>query len=350
MSSSHVSPRVSVIIPTYNCASYIEGALRSVAIQQYSHIEVIVVDDGSTDNTADVVAGAPVDVRFICQASRRGPASARNTGIRLARGEYIAFLDADDEWLPGKLDHQVAVLQRMPAVIAVSTEMVAWDDTTKQSEEKQSRKDSTCAVPGTNNRSETLGPTADLELVGFDQLVVKNRICTPTVLCRKESLAEVGWFDESMNISEDYDLWLRLSRTGKIACIGRPFARYRQRPEGLSAGNRDRTMRLDLDFVRSIPRIHQDHPKIRRLVQRGIAARELEYAIELCDERQRYSDAAKATLRSIWQWPWTDPSMLRRPFIRCRRMRRILIDALGNRPKNSWAGDDVRCQLKKVAS
>lgn len=106
-------PLVSVVIPSYECGKYIGGALRSVREQEYPNTEVIVVDDGSSDDTKQVVAVCDPRVIYVRQ-ERSGPASARNTGILASRGDYIAFLDADDEWLPGKTWRQVAVFRQQP--------------------------------------------------------------------------------------------------------------------------------------------------------------------------------------------------------------------------------------------
>src|SRR3990172_2985097 len=102
-------PLVSVVIPTYNSAQFIGEAVRSVLEQTYSHHEVIVVDDGSTDNSEDVLRLFGERIQYIHQENR-GPSAARNGGIRLAKGDYICFLDADDLWLPGELEVQVSFM------------------------------------------------------------------------------------------------------------------------------------------------------------------------------------------------------------------------------------------------
>ncbi|MFC6974687.1 glycosyltransferase family 2 protein [Halomicroarcula sp. GCM10025709] len=108
-------PRVSVVVPTYNRADTVGRAVESALAQTVTDIEVVVVDDGSTDDTAAVVTGIDDErVRYLAHERNRGRSAARNTGIEAARGEYVAFLDSDDRWLPGKLDRQLAELSRRP--------------------------------------------------------------------------------------------------------------------------------------------------------------------------------------------------------------------------------------------
>ncbi|QEG02197.1 UDP-Glc:alpha-D-GlcNAc-diphosphoundecaprenol beta-1,3-glucosyltransferase WfgD [Stieleria maiorica] len=297
--------RVSVIIPTYNCARYIAGALQSVATQAYADLEIVVVDDGSNDDTSAAVDQSGVPCTYLMNQRSKGPAGARNQGIQHSDGDYIAFLDADDAWLPNKLNLQLAALQADRHLVAVGGVMIPWDDTSPS-----------IAIP------------AAVRCYSFDEMILRNRLGTPTVVCRRDALTAVGLFDEQLNISEDYDLWLRLSRVGAVGRIETPLARYRQRPDGISAGNRDRTFALDMQFARSLPGRYADVPGIGRLVQRGLSARELERAIELCDVERRYWKAFCATVRSIRRWPWTNPLGQQRPLTRLRRVRRIMLDAV----------------------
>ena len=111
------SPKVSVIVPTHNRADLIEYSIRSVLAQTYPDFELLVVDNGSTDSTRSVVDGiGDPRIRYIYQENSGGPAGPRNTGIRESRGEYVAFLDSDDLWVPTKLARQVEVLEKRPAV------------------------------------------------------------------------------------------------------------------------------------------------------------------------------------------------------------------------------------------
>ena len=113
-------PLVSVVIPAYNCERYLGRAIRSVLAQTYPRIECIVVDDGSTDGTAEVIDRFGSAVRAIRQENG-GAAAARNAGIRTATGRYIAFLDADDYWLRNKLELQIHILEKNPDLVLIST-------------------------------------------------------------------------------------------------------------------------------------------------------------------------------------------------------------------------------------
>lgn len=300
--------RISVIIPTYNCADYLGDALRSVAIQAFQDLEIIVVDDRSTDLTQSVVTRSEVPCRYFFNDRNRGPAGARNQGILQSKGHYIAFLDADDAWLPGKLASQLQALDSDPRLLALGGQMIPW----------------TCDPSVASDAANA----SAIKHYSFDEMVVRNRLATPTVVCRRDALAKVGLFDESMNICEDYELWLRLCRLGRVGRIDVPLARFRQRADGASAGDRDRTHRLDQVFVQSIPTRYGDVPGIRRTVRKALSARSLERAIELCDVEFRYLDSLFATVNSCWRWPWFNPIDPNERLTRMRRMRRILLDAI----------------------
>jgi glycosyltransferase involved in cell wall biosynthesis len=297
-----------VIIPTYNCADYIGDALRSVAIQAVQDLEIIVVDDCSSDLTQFVVTRSELPCRFFVNDRNLGPAGTRNHGILQSKGHYLAFLDADDAWLPGKLTAQLQVLDSDPGLLAVGGQMIPW----------------ACDPPAASSA----GSVSAIKQYSFDEMVVRNRLATPTVVCRRDALAKVGLFDESMNISEDYELWLRLCSIGRVGRIDVPLARFRQRADGASAGDRDRAHRLDQLFVQSIPARYPDVPGIGRTVKKGLSARSLDRAIELCDVERRYLDSLWATVDSCWKWPWFNPINPNKHLTRLRRLRRIFLNAI----------------------
>lgn len=171
-------PTVSVIIPAYNAAGYLDRAVQSVLAQTYPVTEILIVDDGSRDETFERAEAMPPPVRAIRKANG-GPASARNLGAREATGEWLAFLDADDAWLPGKLERQMGLAA--PDVGLVH-----------------------CLYKA------TIHPP---DFVTFDNLWERNCIATSTVVVRADVFGELGGFDEDRELVgvEDYNLWLKVA-------------------------------------------------------------------------------------------------------------------------------------------
>ena len=202
-------PKVSVIIPTYNAAQTVGRAISSVLAQSYKDFEVIVVDDGSSDNTRQVLASNFANVQYFYQTNQERSA-ARNHGIAMACGEYVAFLDADDWWEPNKLELQVTVMESDPTVGLVYS---AYHEVT----------DTGQAIL----RSRSTGDQPGVRL--FDQLVLGNIIGSPSfVMARRHEVMRVGGFDEALRQSEDWDLWLRLAAESLVAYIDKPLTFYRR--------------------------------------------------------------------------------------------------------------------------
>jgi glycosyltransferase involved in cell wall biosynthesis len=201
-------PNVSVIIPTYNRSDHLRAAILSVLGQTYQDFEVIVVDDASTDDTADMVRNIrDPRVRYVRHSTNRREAETRNTGVRSAIGEYIAFLDDDDEWLPQKLQREVELLEKSPAEVGgVYTGCLNVD---RSSGRVRGR-----VVP--TKRGNIL-----------EDMAVKNWVGTPsTVLFRRECFARVGLFDESIAFGVDYDMWIRIAAAYRIEYISEPLVKY----------------------------------------------------------------------------------------------------------------------------
>ena len=208
-------PRVSVIIPTYNCAQYIGVAVESVLAQTFADYELIVVDDGSTDETADTLKPYEGRITLIHQENQERSA-ARNTGIRASSGQYIAFLDSDDIWQPNKLKRQVAILDQYPEVVLTYCQALYVDIDGRPVEfvgETASGESGSEIIVADLSRNLLLGN------------VISGGGSTPMV--RRAALEEVGLFDEILSYAEDWDMWMRLSRKGPFAYVPEPLACYR---------------------------------------------------------------------------------------------------------------------------
>jgi len=204
---------ISVVIPTYNHARFLAQAIESALSQTYPVCEVIVVDDGSTDNTREIVAGFGDRVRYIYQ-DNSGPSRARNRGIREARFPWIALLDSDDWWLPEKLRLQTEALERDPGAVLVYSS-VYWV-----------RQD------GTWELRRALPPNRLWPRLRYHQCVLGS---DSVVLVRRDALLEAGGFDETLIACEDWDLWVRRGVRPRFTCVSEPIAAIRIEPDSLSA-------------------------------------------------------------------------------------------------------------------
>jgi len=203
-------PSVSVVIPTYNRARFLPAAVASVRAQTAPCAEIVIVDDGSRDDTAAVVAALGEGIVYVRQANA-GPAAARNHGIRVARGDWLAFLDTDDRWLPTKLERQLAVLQRHPSVALVSADMAIEDEHGRQQVASNFDK------RGLRGFFEQLdgAPVPDAPR----RLLALNFINTSTVLVRRDVLSAPDAFDTRLRYGEDLELWLRIAAAHDVACV-----------------------------------------------------------------------------------------------------------------------------------
>lgn len=201
-------PKVSVIIPTHNRAELLFTAISSVFGQTFEDWEMVIVDDHSTDKTRIVVEGFADDrVKYIKNTGKNGPSVSRNLAISAAAGEYVAFLDDDDEWLPQKLEKQIGILD-------TCTKKVCGIYSNRLMIDKQTGK-TFSEDPG----AETLKGNL------LSQLMIKNPIHTSTLVIRKACLDKIGVFDETMRYSEDKDLFIRLSIYWDIEYVNIPLTK-----------------------------------------------------------------------------------------------------------------------------
>ncbi len=204
------NPTISVVIPTYNRARFLPVAVASVRAQSYQCDEILIVDDGSNDNTTEVVAALGDGVRLIRQANA-GPAAARNRGIHEARGDLVAFLDTDDRWLPGKLAAQVELFRREPALGLVCADMAIENDAGVRLVEsnfvQRGLQQDLAALDGRPL------PNAPRRLLAV------NFVNTSTVIAKRKLLVELSGFDTRLRFGEDLELWLRIAAHYPIACV-----------------------------------------------------------------------------------------------------------------------------------
>jgi glycosyltransferase involved in cell wall biosynthesis len=227
----NTSPRVSVIIPTFNRRDYLPIALDSVLAQTYTDYEIVIIDDGSTDDTRDILFPYEQRIRYFYQQNS-GIAAARNRGIEESRGMYLALLDSDDYWLPGKLACQVEGLEKNPQWGMVATRC------------------SSISPDGRFRRHNRPGKSGWILI----DLFKSNFIRTSSAMITRECLDQVGLFDTSLPECEEYDLWLRIAHRYPIGFINQSLTVYTDNPHGVStdslAGRHVRIKVLEKEYLR----------------------------------------------------------------------------------------------------
>lgn len=205
-------PLVSVVIPSYNYGQYVCEAVESALAQTYPAVEVLVVDDGSTDDTRARLAPYGDRIRYIFQTNQ-GLSAARNTGIRQARGRFVALLDSDDRFHPRKLELQMALFARRPELGAVGTETFS-DEPPRWAE-----------IPAVCDGSES---------VSLERAVVRAPFAPSSAVVRTECFEAVGDFDTALRSVEDRDMWIRIAARYPIAKIPLSLTWYRVTPGSMS--------------------------------------------------------------------------------------------------------------------
>jgi len=234
------SPTVSVILPVYNSASTLARAIDSILTQTSSDYEIIVVDDGSTDDIDRAIAPYLDRLRFIRQPNR-GASAARNTACRSARGQLLAFLDADDFWHPRKLEIQLAVFASRPDIV------LCWTLFRRHRSDGPPPIDAIPAVPPAEYVS------------SFDALFLAPYLGTPTVMLRKDRFMEVGGFREDLQSAEDVDMWLRASYQRSIAMVSIPLAYVVFKANSLTSLHRDGTFKDNLQVIEDFCESHPSY-------------------------------------------------------------------------------------------
>lgn len=251
-------PPVTVLIPAYNAARTIERALASVWHQNYPEMEVIVVDDGSSDETgARLQKMGGGNIRLIRLEKNRGECGAMNAGIREARTDYIAFLDADDEWLDNKLLTQVPIIESHPKMSFIA-----------------------CGGESVNPEGQVFHAFG-MELPPYPPhefwraLLVKSYVAKPAVVARRAKLLEVGGFDETLKISGDQDMWIRLALNGEVGFVPEVLVRVHDTPNSLTKRHGAREDEVLLPMIRDhLSRLTSrlSHREIRQILGARYAA------------------------------------------------------------------------------
>jgi glycosyltransferase involved in cell wall biosynthesis len=292
---------VSVVIPTFNYGRFVTEAVASALAQRYPHVEVVIVDDGSTDDTAGRLVPFLDRIRCIRQENQ-GVSAARNTGIRAARGEVIALLDADDVWHPRKLEVQMRCLAAHPEVGLLATDLFA---------------DSRDCWPAVGDP-----PPLDVLPLALDDLVFRTCFAPSSVLVRRACLDAVGLFDPGLRCAEDRDLWVRIAGRFPVALLPLPLLWFREHPLSLSSNPATAVE----DERRMLRRAFATDPALRgRPLFRRKA---LSYAdcnsAHLYGTRRQWLPALGCVLRSLLLWPWP----YRRPDADGRHLTRVRMAAV----------------------
>jgi glycosyltransferase involved in cell wall biosynthesis len=272
--------RVSVVIPTYNSAGLVPDAVRSVLAQTRPAEEVIVVDDGSTDDTAQRLASFGDRVKVIVKPNG-GVASARNRGVREATGDAIAFLDADDVWHPRKLEIQAAVLEEHSDLAILGTDCFDWPSD---------------AMPDPCLSRPEVTP------ISFNRLIVRNKFDTSTVVVLRAALLAAGEFDETLHGPEDWDMWLQVLQKAKGGYIDRRLTGYRRTTPNSLSKNAER---MEQDTLRIIERYKNTGAFADRylLLRRAIANNAIRSAY-MYVAGGKNSQAISRIVHSYLHWPF----------------------------------------------
>ncbi len=283
---SELAPIVSVVIPCYNSARYLAETIESVLAQTYAPVEVIVVDDGSTDATPKIAQSYPV--QYVYQTNR-GISAARNTGVAHSRGKYVQFLDHDDRLLPRAIEVGVKYLeQQPPCAMAVGEHRYIQADGTE--------------IGYSHKHAIGRGH--------YEELLEHNFIETPcSVLHRRSALDLSGLFDEKVQGAEDYELYLRTARQSPVIIHDVPVAEYRLH-EANASGNAERMFMVSLEVLNmELPYVQGDREKLR-MHRRGIRFAQREFGRrltrELIGNRQQSEDNRRkiGVLRRNYRAGW----------------------------------------------
>lgn len=267
----HPEPLVSVVIPAYNAEKTLERAILSVLQEESIPLELIVVDDGSTDSTAQVVDTAAAHDNRVRRITRPNGhvAAACNTGLHAARGKYVAFLEADDEWLSGKLQQQLQIFESNPQIGAVFTNFHNHDEVAKTTElVSEQQKAILSSLPQKPIPDHAVIIDGDLR----PYLIKSNFILRSSIMIPRDLLLELGGQDESLRGDDDWDLWFRMGGMTKFVYLEEPLALRHKGAGSMSRPSPNwyaaviRSRRKALEFVTRTPGLRNLVQPLRRQI------------------------------------------------------------------------------------
>jgi len=277
-----MNPLVSVIIPVYNAEKYIKKTLESVLVQSFKDYEVIVVDDGSTDHTPAILDPFKDKITYIRQENSGGPASPRNSGILAAKGKYIALFDSDDIMFEKKLEKDIQILKNNPDVSLLFSNFILLENEVPRSYswfEKENVKKIINTIP----RVQTGATSYCFTRPVYDEILQNNFIGTSTVVVKKSDIVDTGLFDESLIVIEDRDMWLRLSKAGKIFAFNTEVLSYYRFLEG-SISRQTKNIISRLNFYN---RLLKNNPKRKnkKIIKNRLGEIYLQYGLSLRNQK-----------------------------------------------------------------
>ncbi len=287
-------PAVSVVVPTYNRADTIRAAVESVLGQTFANFELLVVDDGSTDGTVAALKGmSDPRLRLLKHPRNLGGNAARNTGIREARAPWVAFQDSDDEWLPQKLEKQMALLAILGAgYVAAYCGMAVVDDLETAGS----------TSPRARTRLRYVPDSALVDVEGDIQaaLLRTSLVSTQTLIARRDDLLTIGGFDEGLPALQDWDCAIRLSALGRFAFVDEPLVVQYFSPDSITR-HRDRRLAARQKIVaKNLVALKAD-PALLAQHYRAIAGEQRRLGL-MSEARASLAEARKQTPRDPALW------------------------------------------------
>jgi glycosyltransferase involved in cell wall biosynthesis len=296
-----VPPRISVIVTTYNQAAYIAPALDSVLAQTSAPDEIVVVDDGSTDATPDVIAPYRDRIMYIHQPNQ-GVAQSRNTGIRATQGDLLAFLDGDDLWEPDKLAVQMAAAAAHPQSALVAVNGIQFSET-------RITRDS--LFPPQIARLFELGRESSVSVDASELLLHENVVWTTSqIMIPAWVFREVGLSDPQYPLVNDWDLYLRIADRHPVTFVNRPLMRWRYHERSASGPAFSRQLRWGEDGIHMMANYICRIPRARRrAARRALRSQIFETARAAYDRtRPGHREVGLGSLRRLLRWSHVSPA------------------------------------------